>query len=111
MGAKEGSVNIVLADDSLLRELNLRYRGIDAPTDVLSFPYNEKDLLGEVIISLDTCKRQAEANRHSFEKELTTLIVHGVLHLLNYDDETEEEWEKMTKLQNEIINKIGGYED
>lgn len=100
-----------MADDSLLRELNLRYRGIDAPTDVLSFPYLEEDLLGEVIISLDACERQAKSMGHSFERELETLIVHGVLHLIGFDDQDEENEKIMMELQNKIINKIGGYED
>lgn len=107
-GNEEGSVNIVLADDALLKELNARYRGIDAPTDVLSFYYGEKDLLGEIIISLDTCKNQADEKGHSFERELAFLVAHGLLHLLGWDDEEEEGWKAMIDLQEKIINKIEG---
>ena len=105
-GAVNRSINIVLADDSLLRELNLRYRGIDAPTDVLSFPYGEEDLWGEVVISLDACRRQAEERGHSFERELSILIIHGVLHLLGYEDETEGGWREMLRMQEEVVRRL-----
>lgn len=74
---------------------------------MLSFPYREKDLWGEVIVSLDTCERQAQEKGHSFDKELATLIVHGVLHLLGWNDENEEEWKRMVEMQDRIINRIG----
>jgi probable rRNA maturation factor len=111
VGAKDKSINIVLADDALVQELNRRYRGIDAPTDVLSFPYEEEDLWGEVVISLDTCRRQAEERGHSFERELSILIIHGVLHLLGYDDETEEGWREMVRLQEEVLRRLEDEEE
>lgn len=74
---------------------------------MLSFAYQEKDLLGEVIISLDFCERQAKEKGHSFERELATLVVHGVLHLLGWDDEDEEGWRKMVEMQEEIVKKMG----
>lgn len=75
---------------------------------MLSFPYEEEDLLGEVIISLDTCKRQAEEKGHSFGRELAILIVHGVLHLLGWDDEDEEGWRRMMEMQEKIVSEIEG---
>jgi len=94
-----------------VQELNRRYRGKDAPTDVLAFPYEEEDLWGEVVISLDTCRRQAEEMGHSLERELSILIIHGVLHLLGYDDETEEGWREMMRLQEEVLRRLEDEEE
>ncbi len=96
-GRGHAGVDITLADDEYLRELNLRYRGIDAPTDVLSFSLQEEngeepryedqgpDLLGDVIVSAERAAAQAAAYGHSFQRELSYLVVHGVLHLLGHD--------------------------
>lgn len=106
-GVFDTEVSIVLGDDELLKKLNKEYRQVDRPTDVLAFgfdvtvqvatsplphsptPYlhclNGYKLLGEVIISLDAARRQAEEYKHSLEKELTILLIHGVLHILGYD--------------------------
>jgi probable rRNA maturation factor len=88
----ELSVRIV--DDASIRRLNARYRGIDRPTDVLAFPMREgafahlhPQLLGDIVISAETARRQARARHHSLAKELTHLLIHGTLHLLGYDHE------------------------
>ncbi len=79
---------------------------MDTPTDVLSFPYQDEELWGEVIISLPTARKQAEEKGHSFERELAILIIHGVLHLIGYDDETEEGWKEMMRKQEEILERL-----
>lgn len=95
--AKPSELSIVLADDIEVRELNRVYRGVDAPTDVLSFsqvegeqfatPEGTAPHLGDIIISLDTARRQASDFGIALQDEVAHLLVHGVLHLLGYDHE------------------------
>lgn len=82
----------MFVDDEAMRELNRRFRGLDRTTDVLSFSMQEgpdsginPGLLGDVVVSLDTARRQAERRGISLEKEVDVLLIHGVLHLLGYD--------------------------
>ncbi|TGL90168.1 rRNA maturation RNase YbeY [Leptospira congkakensis] len=90
-------LSILLVDDDLMREINLERRGFDKTTDVLSFPlYSESppipfQILGEVVISMDTCRDQAKEIGHSLVDEFYRLLVHGILHLFGYDHETNEE--------------------
>lgn len=93
----------MFCDDPFIRDLNREYRGFDRPTDVLSFPQESlpggPDLLGDVVISVETALRQAKAQRHPLAREVAWLLCHGVLHLLGYDDETEEGLEQMRRRQ------------
>lgn len=92
----DSEVSLVFCDDPFIHALNRDYRGKDKPTDVLSFPQEgEAGLLGDVIISIPTCERQAETQGHSLEREVEWLFLHGLLHLLGYDDETDEEADEM----------------
>jgi probable rRNA maturation factor len=91
----DAELSVVLTDDLTIQGLNRDYRAVDAPTDVLSFAQREGEnadpsdpLLGDVIISLDTAQRQAEAHGHSLAAEVRILLVHGFLHLLGFDHET-----------------------
>lgn len=116
-GAADGEVSLVIGDDELLLQLNQSYRGIDAPTDVLSFAAREEgegaelfvtapemlNYLGDVIISFPTAQRQAAAAGHSVGDELSLLAVHGVLHLLGYDHANPDEEAAMWQLQAEIL--------
>lgn len=99
-GVRDGEVSIVLGDDGLIMELNHRYRGVNEVTDVLAFPFGERGCLGEVIISVDAAKRQAKVYRHSLEKEIEILLVHGVLHLIGYEDS------EMDGMEMEILERI-----
>ncbi len=111
-GAEAG---ITLADDSYLQELNREYRGIDGPTDVLSFALRETepdepaydecgpDLLGDVIISMEKAVAQAEEYRHSLRRELAYLAVHGLLHLLGHDHGQAEDARRMRAAEEEIL--------
>lgn len=102
-GAEKGRVSIVLANDKLVKELNAKYRGVDEPTDVLAFGFEEEEDLGEVIISIPTCLRQADEYGHSFEEELSLLLVHGVLHLLGYDHLEDNEAKIMQEREREVL--------
>jgi probable rRNA maturation factor len=90
------SITIAFVSDSKIKELNQDFRGKNSTTDVLSFPYEaaefeaEDDFLGDIIISLEQAKRQARENNLTFELEVKQLILHGILHLLGYDHETDE---------------------
>lgn len=108
-------VTIVVVSDQRIRELNRTHRGIDAVTDVLSFPLLDGDgaafvlppglptHLGDVVVALDQARRQAEEYGHSFERELAYLTGHGLLHLLGYDHEDDEATVHMRAREEEIL--------
>lgn len=111
-------VMIVIADDDTLRELNWRFRGVNAPTDVLSFANESRGpfaggggqfphYLGDLVISLPTAQAQAEAVGGTLVHELQLLIVHGVLHLLGYDHAGPEEKSRMWAAQERILQRLG----
>jgi probable rRNA maturation factor len=108
-----GDLTVVLADDAQIRDLNRAYRGIDEPTDVLSFPAAEKDpdtgrdYLGDVIICLPQAKAQAAAAGHSLEVEVQVLVIHGVLHLLGHDHAGPVEKERMWAAQAAALDRLG----
>lgn len=115
---KNAEVSIVLADDAYIQELNCHYRGKDMPTDVLSFALNEGDepeiidgpeenLLGDIIISLETAQRQAVDYGHSLEREIAFLTIHGFLHLLGYDHEKEDQRQVMRGEEERLLDLIG----
>ena len=103
-------VSIMLCDDATIHPLNRDYRDKDKPTDVLSFAQREGEfaflndnLLGDVIISMETTIRQAQERQHSTETELRVLLVHGLLHLLGYDHIEDDEAEVMEAKEREIL--------
>jgi probable rRNA maturation factor len=99
----DSSITIYITTDSEIRALNRKFHATDAPTDVLSFPTGVKDYLGDVVISYDRARVQAHAARWHIADELDLLAVHGVLHLLDYDDLTPRQRAKMWKRQEEIL--------
>ena len=127
LGLKDAELSILLVDDSRMRRLNYKYRGIDRTTDVLSFPqmiysvkrkalsvksYNainaqRTTLLGDVVINLQAAKRQAPEHGLSFAGELQWLLVHGILHLIGYDHERSRYAErKMRTKEKELLEYI-----
>ena len=91
LGRPRHSVSLTLVDDRRIRQLNQHYRGKNRATDVLAFPMEDhlslpSPLLGEIIVSVETAKRQAREHGHSFHEELDLVIIHGLLHLVGYDD-------------------------
>jgi probable rRNA maturation factor len=122
-GSLELELTIVLTDDARMQELNREYLGIDAPTDVLSFPASETDgseidgseidpetgspYLGDILISLPYAARSAERAGHPLEAEVQLLVIHGILHLLGHDHAKVREKARMWKAQAEILESLG----
>lgn len=88
--APEQSATLALVGDARIRRLNRDFRGYDKPTDVLSFAANEPDYLGDIVISVDTANRQARRRGSHLRRELKVLALHGFLHLLGYDHESDD---------------------
>lgn len=108
----DSEVSLVFCDDPFIHALNRDYRGKDKPTDVLSFPQEgESGLLGDVVISVPTCERQAAAQGHSLEREVEWLFLHGLLHLLGYDDETDEGAEEMNEHARAVLASLASAAD
>jgi len=106
-------LSIVLTGDTRLHKLNMDYLGVDAPTDVLSFPASETDpetgvsYIGDIIISMPYATKSAEKAGHPLESEVQLLVVHGVLHLLGHDHAEPKEKARMWKAQAEILQSLG----
>ncbi|MDK2965588.1 MAG: putative rRNA maturation factor [Lacrimispora sp.] len=126
----EAEINVLLTDNEDIRQINLEYRNIDSPTDVLSFPMIEYEtpsdfdhleeeeydsfnpetgelLLGDIVVSVDKVEEQAEKYGHSMERELAFLIAHSMLHLCGYDHMEEDERLVMEQKQEEILSRRG----
>ena len=101
----ESSATIAFVSDKKIRELNRQFRGIDKATDVLSFPSDESDELGDVAVSVDTAATQAKENGLKFDEEIAQLILHGLLHLSGYDHETDNG--EMNRLELRLRKKLG----
>jgi len=105
-------VSVLLCGEATMRGLNARYRRRDYPTDVLSFAQDEPDretggLLGDVVVCLPVAQRQAKEYGHSTWAEVILLLVHGVLHLLGYDDGRPGDRQEMLARQEEILGRLG----
>ena len=118
-GSAEAEVSLTLVDDARIHELNRDYRGVDRPTDVLSFALQEEgedepdildyedEMLGDIIISVEKARAQASEYGHSFERELVYLAVHGTLHLLGYDHMEEEDKVIMRQQEEAVMEELG----
>lgn len=127
-GVTEGEVALTFVDDEAIHQLNRDYRGIDRPTDVLSFAMNESldeeldivyeveegeeldeptDMLGDIIISVDRAQLQAQEYGHSLKREIGFLFLHGFLHLLGYDHQDEASEAEMMGKQEAILVQVG----
>ena len=108
-------VSCVLVDDERIHEINREYRHIDRSTDVISFAMEDNDqfyvegmprTIGDIFISVDHAKKQAEEYGHSLRREMFFLFTHGILHLLGYDHMTDEQEKEMFGLQDEILGAL-----
>lgn len=116
---EDAQVSVTLVDNEAIREINNEHRGIDKATDVLSFPLGDEEsfdtdpdtgaiLLGDIVISLERAKEQAEEYGHSYRREVAFLITHSLFHLLGYDHVDSEEDEKlMFGKQDKVLEKLG----
>lgn len=114
----DAEVSVTLVDNARIREMNAEFRGIDRETDVLSFPLGDEEgfevdpdadaiLLGDIVISLEKAKSQAEEYGHSFRREVAFLITHSLFHLLGYDHTTEDEEKEMFAKQEKVLQRLG----
>jgi probable rRNA maturation factor len=126
----EVQVNVLITDNDAIHKMNLENRGIDRPTDVLSFPmiewetpgkcdFSEEDeiilcdpdsgelMLGDIVISLDKVLEQSSEYGHSRKRELLFLVAHSMLHLFGFDHEDDREREEMERMQREILDSVG----
>lgn len=104
---KNSEVSITLVNDAEIKKINKEYRGINKPTNVLSFELGDDVLLGDIFISLDTVRREAKRENISLEEHTAHMVVHGVLHLLGYDHLNDKDAEKMEKKETAILKKLG----
>lgn len=111
LGLADREITLVLQDDAAIRSLNRDHRGVDSPTDVLSYPTAEPDdtnmpvvpHLGDIIISVETASRQAAEHGHDLLSETLVLTAHGITHLRGFDHSTEEEWNIFRATQQRIL--------
>lgn len=112
LSKNKGDVSIVVCDDDFIHAMNLEYRNVDHPTDVLSFssdeldPETQRHYLGDIIIDLQRAQIQAAEANHLLEDELALLAVHGTLHLLGYDHDNESKKQEMWKRQELILYSL-----
>jgi probable rRNA maturation factor len=112
LAAPAGEVSVLLTDDASIAKLNRQWRGIDKPTNVLSFPAAKPSvqgpppLLGDVIVAYETLAREAAEQAKPFLHHLAHLVVHGYLHLLGYDHQTDSEAGAMEGLERDILSRM-----
>ena len=107
-------ISLSLVDDDEIKELNKTYRGMDCPTDVLSFSLVEgnqiidieEKLLGDIVISVERAALQADEYNHSFEREMIFLLVHSMFHLMGYDHDTEESAKNMGAKEEAVLSSL-----
>jgi probable rRNA maturation factor len=118
LGLEQAVISLVLCDDLTIQEINRDWRNKDQPTDVLSFPQESDSsefegaedmpqFYGDIVISVETCARQAEEWKHTMEEEAIRLWVHGFLHLCGYDHQSEEETLEMRGKEFELLAMLG----
>ncbi|MCB2080994.1 MAG: rRNA maturation RNase YbeY [Rickettsiales bacterium] len=102
-----GEVAIQCADDTAIKALNAQFRGKDHPTNVLAFPDETEGRLGDIILAYETVASEAQAQHKSFANHTAHLVLHGLLHLLGYDHQSDTEAEAMEQFEIEILARMG----
>jgi len=116
LGLSNSEVSVLLCDDATILDLNSKYREINKPTDVLSFSQRENsmgsfemgnapDLLGDIVVSLERVKRNADDFNVPYEEEFRRVLIHGLLHLLGMEHKDKDDYDKMLNLQEELLLK------
>ena len=105
-GRRPGQISVIFCSDPYLLEINRKYLGHDYYTDIITFDYSEGDTIsGDLFISVDTVRTNAEYYSADFKDELDRVIVHGVLHLIGYDDHTDEQSAEMRARENHYLER------
>jgi len=104
-GYSQGEISFALVNNETIQELNKKYREKDSPTDVLSFSMDD-EIWGDIVISTEKVIEQAEEYGHSVKRELSFLIVHGILHLLGYDHQTPGERAEMRQKEERVLSEL-----
>ena len=112
IGEPDSAISLTLVNDDAIRKINREHRGKDKPTDVLSFPlepepFSQERLLGDIVISIDTAKRQAQDYDAPVQREIYRLLIHGLLHVMGHDHEETEERRKMEREERRLAAAIG----
>jgi probable rRNA maturation factor len=113
VGSKRAEVSLCLADDAQVRELNARWRGMDKPTNVLSFPAappnrrGDATMLGDIALAYETMTQEAESSGQELADHYRHLVAHGFLHLIGYDHKSDREAERMEALEKRILARLG----
>lgn len=114
VGEQQAELSIDIVDDNRIRYLNQRYRHLDRATDVLAFSMIEgqalkgaEGMLGDIVISAETARRQARRYKKTIDEEVNLYIVHGILHLAGYNDNTARARRKMERMETEILRFVG----
>lgn len=105
-GKHKGELAVVLADNAFVQNLNHQFRGLNKPTNVLSFPGNDGEL-GDIILAYETVRAEARAQKKTFQAHTAHLVVHGCLHLLGYDHEKPSEANIMEMHEIKILSSLG----
>lgn len=104
-GFKIGEINFLFTDDTYIKELNIQYLNHNYYTDILTFDYSYNKILhGDIVISIDTVKSNSILYSTSFENELLRVVIHGILHLIGFDDKTDGDKSKMRELEDRALN-------
>ncbi len=101
-----GNVSVAIVSPKSIRKLNKAYRGINSPTDVLSFALDDYGVVGEVIICYDVARKQAKEEGISITSRVKRLLVHGIVHIAGYDHETDDDAIEMDKIEKVILSRI-----
>ncbi len=112
VGEPESAISVTIVDDGAIREINREHRGKDKPTDVLSFPlepepFSQERLLGDIVISIDTARRQAADYDAPVQREIYRLLIHGLLHVLGHDHVEPQERDVMEREERRLADSIG----
>ena len=105
-GATLGAVSYIFCSDDYLHQMNVEYLNHDTLTDVITFPYNDNPIEGDIFISIDRVKDNAQDLNIDFNDELHRVMIHGVLHLCGYSDETDEQEAEMRQKEDEYLKKL-----
>ena len=104
---REGDISVIFCSDDYLKQININYLNHDYYTDIITFDYSDNKIIsGDLFISINRVRENAEINNENFNKEICRVIIHGILHLCGYKDKTGKEKEEMRKLEDSFLNLI-----